>query len=160
MRGIHQKISPFFCRGLHKLSHDGPSETLKRKIAESEKKRKTRNPRKNKLLVDVPESKKFLDTATTQMILSVVVGTALFAKLFMMYDDSTEQERIERKIKETPGLGSVRMLTREEWDAIQEVRPRTPFESKIARPNEKIRTGEPLHRRREGESAEREREGE
>ncbi|GER42027.1 succinyl-CoA ligase [ADP-forming] subunit beta [Striga asiatica] len=113
------------------------------KIAELEKKRKTRNPRKNKLLVDVPEFKKFLDTATMPMILTVV-GTALFAKLLMMYDDSTEQERIERKIKETPGLGSVRMLTREEWDAIQEVRPRTPFESKIARPNAKIRTGEPL----------------
>ncbi|GER42029.1 deoxyguanosinetriphosphate triphosphohydrolase [Striga asiatica] len=64
----------------------------------------------------------------------------------LFYDDSTEQERIERKMKETPGLGSVRMLTREEWDAIQEMRPRTPFESKIARPNAKIRTGEPLHR--------------
>ncbi|GER40371.1 RING/U-box superfamily protein, partial [Striga asiatica] len=110
-----------------------------------EKKRKTRNPRKNKLLVDVPESKKFLHTATMPMILTVV-GTALFSKLLMMYDHSTEQEWIERKIKETPGLSSVRVLTREEWDAIQEVRPRTPFESKIACPNAKIRTGEPLHR--------------
>ncbi|GER42434.1 hypothetical protein STAS_19225, partial [Striga asiatica] len=105
------------------------------KIAELEKKRKTRNPRKNNLLVEVPESKKFLDIATMPMILT--------------YDDSTEQESIERTIKETPGLGRVRMLTREEWDAIQEVRPRTPFESKIARPNAKIQTGEPLHRRRQ-----------
>ncbi|GER34784.1 hypothetical protein STAS_11037, partial [Striga asiatica] len=122
---------------------------IRRKIAELEKKRKTRNPRKNKLLVDVPESKNFLYTATMPMIL-IVVGTALFAKLLMMlcqiyflpYDGTTKHERIERKIKETPGLGSVRMLTH----AIQEVRPRTPFESKIARPNAKIRTGEPLHR--------------
>lgn len=37
------------------------------------------------------------------------------------------------------------MLTREEWDEIREVRPRTPFESKLARPNARIRTGEPLH---------------
>lgn len=37
------------------------------------------------------------------------------------------------------------MLTREEWDEIQEIRPRTPFESKLARPNARIRTGEPVH---------------
>lgn len=37
------------------------------------------------------------------------------------------------------------MLTREEWDAIQEMRPRTPFESKLARPNARIRTGDPIH---------------
>ena len=37
------------------------------------------------------------------------------------------------------------MLTREEWEEIQEVRPRTPFESKLARPNARIRTGEKLH---------------
>ncbi|KAL6561234.1 hypothetical protein OROMI_016835 [Orobanche minor] len=144
MHGVQRTFSQI-CRRLHKLSHDGPpSDTLKKKIAELEKKRKTRNPQKNKLFVDVPESKKFLDTATMPMILTGV-GTAFFAKLLMMYDDSTEQERIERKIKKTPGLGSVRMLTLEEWDAIQELRPRTPFESKISRPNAKIRTGEPLH---------------
>ncbi|KAL3651737.1 hypothetical protein CASFOL_004739 [Castilleja foliolosa] len=143
MRGVHWTFSQFY-RGLHKLSHDGPSDTLKKKIAEIEKKKRTRNPKKNKLFVDVLESKKFLDTATMPMLLTVV-GTAFFAKLLMMYDDSTEQERIEKKVKETPGLGSVRMLSREEWDAIQELRPRTPFESKISRPNAKIRTGEPLH---------------
>ncbi|KAK4713979.1 hypothetical protein R3W88_019886 [Solanum pinnatisectum] len=78
------------------------------------------------------------------MILTVV-GTALFAKLLMMYDDSKSQDMIERKIKNAPaGQGTVRMLTREEWESVQEVRPRTPFESKLARPNAKLRTGEPL----------------
>lgn len=52
---------------------------------------------------------------------------------------------IERKIKNAPAAqGTVRMLTREEWEKIREVRPRTPFESKLARPNARIRTGEPL----------------
>lgn len=37
------------------------------------------------------------------------------------------------------------MLSREEWDEIQEIRPRTPFESKLARPNARLRTGEPIH---------------
>lgn len=37
------------------------------------------------------------------------------------------------------------MLSREEWEEIRDVRPRTPFESKLARPNARIRTGEPLH---------------
>ena len=52
---------------------------------------------------------------------------------------------IERKIRDAPAdQGTVRMLTREEWEKIREVRPRTPFESKLARPNAKIRTGESL----------------
>lgn len=37
------------------------------------------------------------------------------------------------------------MLNREEWERIREVRPRTPFESKLARPNARIRTDEPVH---------------
>ena len=50
---------------------------------------------------------------------------------------------IERKIKNAPvGQGTVRMLTREEWEEFREVRPRTPFESKLARPNARIRTEE------------------
>ena len=36
------------------------------------------------------------------------------------------------------------MLSREEWEEVQEVRPRTPFESKLARPHARIRTGEPV----------------
>lgn len=66
------------------------------------------------------------------------------------YDDSRSQELIERKIKNAPAeQGTVRMLTREEWEEIREVRPRTPFESKLARPNARIRTGEPVRMVRE-----------
>ncbi|XP_025887799.1 uncharacterized protein [Solanum lycopersicum] len=140
MLGIHK-----FYRQVHTLSREyGPSETLKRKVAELKVKRKRKDPRKNQLFVQVPDSRSFLDTATMPMILTVV-GTALFAKLLMMYDDSKSQDMIERKIKNAPaGQGTVRMLTREEWESVQEVRPRTPFESKLARPNAKLRTGEPL----------------
>lgn len=78
------------------------------------------------------------------MVLTVT-GIALVSKLLMMYDDSRSQEMIERKIKNAPpGQGSVRMLTREEWEEIREVRPRTPFESKLARPRAQIRTEEPV----------------
>lgn len=67
--------------------------------------------------------------------------------VYWQYDDSRSEEMTERKIKNAPPeQGTVRMLTREEWDAIQDVRPRTPFESKLARPKARIRTGEPLHR--------------
>jgi hypothetical protein len=59
--------------------------------------------------------------------------------------ESTDQERRERKIKNShPDQGKVRMLSREEWEEVQEVRPRTPFESKLARPHARIRTGEPV----------------
>ncbi|XP_077236619.1 cytoplasmic dynein 2 light intermediate chain [Tasmannia lanceolata] len=122
-----------------------PSEALKRKIAESEKARRNKkNPKKDEILVDVPESKAFLDSATMPMVLTAV-AVALFAKVLMMYDESKTQERIERKIRNAPAeQGTVRMLSREEWDEIQEIRPRTPFESKLARPNARLRTGEPL----------------
>ncbi|XP_058757215.1 zinc transporter 9-like [Vicia villosa] len=43
------------------------------------------------------------------------------------------------------GQGTVRMLSREEWEKIRELPPRTPFESKFSRPNSRIRIGEPLH---------------
>ncbi|XVE53027.1 hypothetical protein DITRI_Ditri02bG0172000 [Diplodiscus trichospermus] len=134
-----------FRRSLHTLSHDGPSETLKKKVAEIEKMKQRKNPKKDQLFVEVPESRSFLDTAPLSMVLAVA-GIALFAKLLMMYDESKSQEMIERKIKNAPpGQGTVRMLTREEWEEFREVRPRTPFESKLARPNARIRTGEPLH---------------
>ncbi|KAE8681132.1 Rhamnose biosynthesis 1 [Hibiscus syriacus] len=136
--------SPLFRRLFHSLSRDGPSETLKIKIAEIRKARK-KSPKKDQLFVEVPDSRSFLDTATLPMVLAVA-GIALFAKLLMMHDESKSQEMIERKIKNAPpGQGTVKMLTREEWEEIREVRPRTPFESKLARPNAKIRTGEPLH---------------
>ena len=67
--------------------------------------------------------------------------------VWWQYDDSKSQELIERKIKNVPdGQGTVRMLSHEEWEEIREVRPRTPFESKLARPNARIRTGEQLRK--------------
>lgn len=126
------------------MSYDRASESLKRKVAGLERKRKIRNPKKTEVFVEVPESRSYLDTATVPMMLTAV-GVALFAKLLMMYDESRSQELIERKIKNAPpGQGTVRMLTREEWEEIREVRPRTPFESKFARPNARIRTGQKL----------------
>ncbi|KAK2986446.1 hypothetical protein RJ640_011884, partial [Escallonia rubra] len=143
--GLPRKTFFQFVRQLHTFSADAPSDTLKKKIAELEKLKKRKNPKKNHLFVEVPESKSYLDTATMPMILTVV-GVALFAKLLMMYDESKSQETIERKIRNAPaGQGTVRMLTREEWEEIQELRPRTPFESKLARPNARLRTGEKLH---------------
>jgi hypothetical protein len=66
--------------------------------------------------------------------------------VWWQHDDSRSQELIERKIQNAPaGQGTVRMLSREEWEEIREVRPRTPFESKLARPNAQVRTGESLH---------------
>ncbi|XP_039001529.1 uncharacterized protein LOC120127766 [Hibiscus syriacus] len=125
----------------HALSRNGPSETLKIKVAEVGKTRKRRNTRKDQLFVEVPESRSFLDTVTLSMVLSAVAGIAVFAKLLMMHDESRSQEMIEQKIKNAPpGQGAVRMLTREEWEEIREVRPRTPFESELARPNAKTRT--------------------
>ncbi|KNA19000.1 hypothetical protein SOVF_065590 [Spinacia oleracea] len=129
------------CRSLHTISNETVSETLKRKVADLEKKRKTRNPKKTEVFVEVPESLSFLDT-TSMPIMLTAVGVALFAKLLMMYDESRSQELIERKVQNSPPeQGTVRMLTREEWEEIREVRPRTPFESKLARPNARIRTG-------------------
>lgn len=60
-------------------------------------------------------------------------------------DESRSQELLERRIKNAPeGQGTVRMLSREEWDKVRELRPRTPYESKFSRPNSRIRTGEKL----------------
>ncbi|GAB4831949.1 hypothetical protein Ancab_005965 [Ancistrocladus abbreviatus] len=131
-------------RSLYTTSCNRPSDTLKKRIAELGR-RKMKNLKKNELFVEVPESGSFLDTATMPMILTTI-GVALFAKLLMMYDESKSQGLIERKIKNAPpGQGTVRMLTREEWEKIHGVRPRMPFESKLAGPNARIRAGEPLH---------------
>ncbi|WVZ21735.1 hypothetical protein V8G54_000279 [Vigna mungo] len=133
------------CRLLHTLRGDVPTEALKRRALELEKKRKMRQPKsKDQFIVTVPESLKYLDTATIPMVVAAV-GIALFAKLLMMYDESKSQELLERKIKNAPeGQGTVRMVTREEWEKFREIRPRTPFESTFSRPNSRIRTGEPL----------------
>ncbi|KAF5191762.1 Tnfaip3-interacting protein like [Thalictrum thalictroides] len=134
-------------RLLHSSPYDGPSETLKKEIAKLEMKRKKMKIlKKDDLFVEVRESTAYLDTMKLPMVLTFV-AVALFAKLLMMYDESKSQEMIERKIRNAPaGQGTTRMLSREEWDEIQEVRPRTPFESKMARPNARLRTDETIRK--------------
>ena len=81
---VRETVNVYRTRLLHTLSRDGPTETLKRRVAELEKKRRQKkNCKKDDVFVEVPESKSFLDTATMPMFLTVV-GTALFAKLLMM----------------------------------------------------------------------------
>ncbi|KAK8622603.1 hypothetical protein V6N13_117512 [Hibiscus sabdariffa] len=79
---------------LHTLSGYGPSGTLTIKVAEIGKTRKRRNPEKDRLFVEVPESRSFQDAATLPTVLAVV-GIALFGKLLMMLDESKSQEMIE-----------------------------------------------------------------
>lgn len=82
-------------RQMHLLQQrEGPSEVLKGKITELERFRKRKKSmKKDQFIVDIPESKSFLDTASMPMILTAV-GVALFAKLLMM-------------VCATPQLGSV-----------------------------------------------------
>ncbi|TVU03723.1 hypothetical protein EJB05_50728 [Eragrostis curvula] len=118
---------------------------LKTRVAERERgRRRRRDPGRDEFFVPTPESLAWLDSVSLPMVLTAA-AVALFTKLLMMEHESTDQERRERKIKNShPDQGKVRMLTREEWDEIQEVRPRTPFESKLARPHACLRTGEPV----------------
>ncbi|KAI3864928.1 hypothetical protein MKW92_005945, partial [Papaver armeniacum] len=59
------------------------------------------------------------------------------------YDESKSQERIERKITNAPeGQGT--FLWFFEWEEIQEVRPRTPIETKLPCSNARLTTDEPL----------------
>ncbi|KAF9624951.1 hypothetical protein IFM89_016199 [Coptis chinensis] len=129
----------------HHQNHQGPTETLRKQVAELEKKRKKKKSlKKDDFFVEVKENNAYLDTMKMPMVLTFV-AVALFAKVLMMYDESKSQETIERKIQNAPaGQGTIRMLSREEWDEIQEVRPRTPFESKLARPKARLRTDEPM----------------
>ncbi|XP_020587344.1 uncharacterized protein LOC110029406 [Phalaenopsis equestris] len=122
-----------------------PSDILRSRIMERERfRQRRRNPSRDEFFVQVPEGSRWLDTATMPMVLTAV-AIALFAKVLMMYDETKAQETLERKIaRAPPEQGTVRMLSREEWDEIQEIRPRTPFESELARPNARIRTGEPI----------------
>lgn len=72
-------------RRLH--TYDGPSESLKTKMAELEKMRKSNSKstkkQKRQVFVEVPEPLTYLDTATMPMYLAAA-GMALFAKLLMM----------------------------------------------------------------------------
>ncbi|KAJ6807845.1 uncharacterized protein M6B38_169510 [Iris pallida] len=133
-------------RPVRASSASAPGDIIRSRIGERERlRRRRRDPASDEFFVQTPESAAWLDTATMPMVLTAV-AVALFAKLLMMYDESKAQERLERKIQNAPPeQGTVRMLSREEWDEIQEIRPRTPFESKLARPNARIRTGEPVH---------------
>ncbi|KAL5206149.1 hypothetical protein ABZP36_034358 [Zizania latifolia] len=122
-----------------------PGDLLRLSVAERERsRRRRRDPARDEFFVPTPESLAWLDSASLPMVLTAA-AVALFTKLLMMEHEATDQERRERKIKNShPDQGKVRMLTHEEWDEIQEVRPRTPFESKLARPHARIRTGEPV----------------
>lgn len=82
MYGIRQRLF-LVHRRLHTLSRDGPSESLKVRVAELEKMRKKKNVKKDQVFVEVPESKSYLDTATMPMYLTVA-AIALFTKLLMM----------------------------------------------------------------------------
>ncbi|TYK08780.1 uncharacterized protein E5676_scaffold1300G00070 [Cucumis melo var. makuwa] len=73
----------------------------------------------------------FMPMAIVGSSLGVVVAIDFIVNYPEAYDESISGELIERKIKNAlPGQGTVRMLNREEWEEIREVRPRTPFESK------------------------------
>ncbi|OAE22038.1 hypothetical protein AXG93_3719s1170 [Marchantia polymorpha subsp. ruderalis] len=63
-----------------------------------------------------------------------------------LYDESQEEERVERKAREMVELqaNQPKVISRELWDHLQQLPPRTPFESRIARDNARIRTGDPL----------------
>ncbi|KAL6001574.1 hypothetical protein ACLOJK_007312 [Asimina triloba] len=143
-----ERITYLLVRAIHMAtfssSHTASTGSLRKKVAELEKIRdlgKKRNPKKDDFIVSVPDSLAFLDTASMPTV-PTAVGVALFTKVLMMI---TTQEMIEQKKQHAPPeQGTVRMLSREEWDEIQEIRPRTSFESKLARPNARLRTGEPL----------------
>ena len=76
---------------LRNLSHNlhlhqpraGPTETLKQKIAEVEKKRKKKNKKDDGFVVLVPEGQKWLDTPSVPMTLTFI-AIAIAAKL--LYD--------------------------------------------------------------------------
>ncbi|CAD6218819.1 unnamed protein product [Miscanthus lutarioriparius] len=122
-----------------------PRDLLRMRVAERERaRRRRRDPGSDEFFVPTPESLAWLDSVSLPMVLTAA-AVALFTKLLMMEHEATDQERRERKIKNShPDQGKVRMLTREEWEEVQEVRPRTPFESKLARSHARIRTGEPV----------------
>ncbi|CAA6670102.1 unnamed protein product [Spirodela intermedia] len=93
------------------------------------------DPRRDEFFVPLPESPAFLDTATMPMVLTAVV-TALFVKVLMMAGEEDPEA--------PAGQGTVRMLTREEWEEIQEVRPR-PLRIPPRSPKCRIRTGDSMH---------------
>lgn len=82
MFGMQRTFSRI-CRQVHTISNGSPSRALRSKIAELEKIRKKRNPKKSQVIVDVSGSTAWLDTASLPLVLTAV-GTAFVAKLLMM----------------------------------------------------------------------------
>eukprot|EP00850_Spirogloea_muscicola_P025465 SM003187S12238 [mRNA] locus=s3187:47:797:+ [translate_table: standard] len=70
---------------------------------------------------------------------------AVIAKLIMMYDEAKEPERIARRAREQElEQAKLEPMSREKWEAIQAMRPRTPFESRAGRDGARLRTGETI----------------
>eukprot|EP00897_Mesotaenium_endlicherianum_P001599 jgi/Mesen1/1467/ME000132S00407 len=87
-----------------------------------------------------PRREKELKPTTLQIGTGLVVF-ALFAKLLMIYDESQEPERVARKAKKfAEDQETLKPMSREKWEALQQVRPRTPFETQIARDTARLRT--------------------
>jgi len=106
--------------------------------------KKSRAEKDPALPVRAPQGQEIWDTPNIKMAVGMAVAVVL-AKLTMMYDESLEPARIERQAKEFAEVqASLKPLTEEQWEEIQELRPRTPFESKIGRSHARIRTGEAL----------------
>ncbi|KAL2643456.1 hypothetical protein R1flu_011043 [Riccia fluitans] len=97
------------------------------------------------LSVEISESKDFYDTPSLKVGVGLV-AVAVIAKLTMMYDESQEEERVERRAREMVELQGTepRIVSRELWDYLQQLPPRTPFESRIVRDSARIRTGDPV----------------
>ncbi|KAG0600532.1 hypothetical protein M758_11G041700 [Ceratodon purpureus] len=101
-------------------------------------------PEEPPLPVKAPQGQGIWDTPNIKAAVGMALAVVL-AKLTMMYDESMEPERIERQAREFAEVqANLKPLTEEQWDEIQELRPRTPFESKIGRSHARIRTGEAL----------------
>lgn len=68
---------------------------------------------------------------------------AAVAKLVMMYDESWETERVvktARRLAEEQEEMEGRVMTSEEWVAVQSARPLTPYDSSLPREGAHIRT--------------------
>jgi len=91
--------------------------------------KKSRAEKDPALPVRAPQGQEIWDTPNIKMAVGMAVAVVL-AKLTMM-----EFAEVQASLKP---------LTEEQREEIQELRPRTPFESKIGRSHARIRTGEAL----------------
>ncbi|KAH9575240.1 hypothetical protein CY35_01G101400 [Sphagnum magellanicum] len=125
---------------LQQRRHRGQDARRSRPLVRRAKREATVAPR----AVKISEGQEFWDTPTIKMAVGMV-AVIVVAKLTMLYDESQEPERLERQAKEfAEAQANLTPLTKEQWEEIQELRPRTPFESRLARNHARIRTGEPL----------------